>query len=128
MERLRQRTAKNNDKYRPGVLDEVGKAQWDREPRVQLRARGSSSSLAVGRAMAAPDQSTSRPFRGCTGRKFSVIRVEFSPSKCSTSNWISCKTQQAGQSFCQRALGVVGLWELLWFRGTMPRSGLEPEG
>lgn len=45
-------------------VDEVGEAQWDRELRVQVRARGSSSSFAVGRAMLAPDQSTSRPFRG----------------------------------------------------------------
>lgn len=106
-ERLRQRSAKKYQQIKAQrVLDEVGKAQWDREMRMQVRARASSSSFALGRAVAAPDQSTVRPFRGCTGRKFSVIGVDLlSSPKCSAENWESCKTQQAGQSFCQRGSG-----------------------
>lgn len=93
----------------------MGKAQWDSELRVQVRARGSSSSFAVGRAMPAPDHSTWRPFRGCAGRKFSIIRVEFVTPKCRAENWESCKTQQAAQAFCQRTLGVAVSQSSLWF-------------
>lgn len=91
------------------MLNGVRKAQWDRELRVQSRGRSSSSSFAVGRGTLAPDQSTLRPCRGCAGRKFSIMRVEFFPSKCSTENWDSCKTEQLVKSSCQRALGVVVL-------------------
>lgn len=108
-ERLRQRTAKirlKSKKLRPRTLSEVGRAQWDRELRVQVRARPSSSSCAVGRAVLVPDQSTLRPLRGWAGRKFSIMGVEFFPSKCSAANWDSCKTQQLVKS-ALTTLGVV---------------------
>lgn len=97
------------------MLDEVEEAQWDREMRMKVRARASSSSFALGRAMAAPDQSTVRPFRGCTGRKFSVIGVDLlSSPKCSDENWESCKTQQSVSPSARGARGGAGLWEVLW--------------
>lgn len=70
------------------MLNKVRKAQWDRGLRVQSRS-SSSSSFAVGRGMLALDQSTLRPCRGCAGRKFSIMGVEFFPSKCSAENWDS---------------------------------------
>lgn len=75
---------------------------------MQARARASSSSRAVGRATPAPDHSTSRPFRGCTGRKFSIMAVEFFPPKCSAANWDSCKTQQLVTSARHGALCCQG--------------------
>lgn len=103
-------------------MSEVGKAQWDRELRVQVRARASSSSCALGRAMLAPDQSTSRPFRGCAGRKFSSMGVEFFPSKCRAANWDSCKTQQLVNSALTTLAVVLPTQPLL------PHSGFEPDG